>query len=133
MSEGIEFDPLGSVTVTFDDKSYRLGRPKMGQWRYFQRLLRDMSREAEATLTELREKVEKASPKNQALAEAELRAFAEEPFYEKTIPWIGEVFKQLGDNPLPEDPDDWPAWLAADTGLPIQIVNHWKTTPKASG
>lgn len=133
MSEGIEFHELGSVTVTFDDKSYRLGRPKMGQWRYFQRLLRDMSREAEATLTELREKVEKASPKNQALAEAELREFAEQPFYEKTIPWVSEVFRQLGDNALPEDPDDWPAWLAADTGLPIQIVNHWKTTPKASG
>jgi hypothetical protein len=42
------------------------------------------------------------------------------------------VFVQLSD-PLPEDSDEWPAWLATDPTLPSQIIGHWQAHPKASG
>jgi len=144
----IEFDPLGSITVTIDDTAYRLGRPKMGQWRYFQRGWSDAVKEARGQLTDLnarlnlaKERIEDAtSPPKKLKAEKEvdklteeLREFEVKPLYEWQIPWIREVFAQLGDKPLPEDADEWPAWLATDSSLPFEIVNHWQTHPLASG
>jgi len=45
---------------------------------------------------------------------------------------VKEIFSQLGD-PLPDDIEEWPAWLATDVRLPGALLAHWKTHPKASG
>ena len=50
MSEGIEYQPIGTIEVSFDDKTYRLGRPKMGQWRYFSRNLQALYDDNRETL-----------------------------------------------------------------------------------
>ena len=128
----ITFDPLGTITVKFDGQEYKLGRPKMGQWRYFSRQLQALFEDNRDTLARLNAEVEAAEGKALVKAEAALREYSLTPFYEATIPWIREVFKQLG-TPLPDSEDDWPAWLAADTQLPTQILAHWRTHPKASG
>lgn len=133
MSEEITFDPTGTVTVTFDDQTYKLGRPKMGQWRWFQRRLSEMADQTRERLAELTAEVEGAGDEARPELEEKLREYARTPFYESTIEWVREAFSQLGSQPLPADVDDWPAWLAADTSLPTQIITHWKTVPKASG
>ena len=132
MSEGIEFEQLGTIIVSFDDKTYTLTRPKMGQWRYFSRKLQGLYDENREKLLTLTEDAQKEGPK-QAKAQAALREYQIQPFYESTIPWLREVFVQLGDKKLPESEDDWPVWLAADLSVPTQIVAHWRTNPKASG
>lgn len=131
MSEGIEFNPLGTIDVTFDDKTWHLGRPKFKQWRYFSRQLTAIYDDNRETLVRLTEEAEREG-KGQAKAQAALREYQGTPFYESTIPWLKEVFNQVGD-PLPESEDDWPAWLAADITIPTQIIGHWRNHPKASG
>lgn len=130
--ETITYDPLGTVTVTFDGKTYQLGRPKFGQWRYFSRQLQALYDDNRETLLRLTEEAQ-VEGKGQAKAQAALREYQGQPFYESTIPWLREVFKQLGDKQLPESEDDWPTWLAADLSVPTQIVAHWRSSPKASG
>ena len=132
MSEGIDFDPLGTITVTFDEKSYRLTRPKMGQWRYFSRQLLGIYEDNRETMARLSEEAAKEG-KGQEKAVKALNDYRNAPLYEQTIPWMREVFAQLSDTKLPESDDDWPAWLAADVSLPTQIVSHWRNHPKASG
>lgn len=137
MSEDtIVYDPLGIVTVTFDGNTYRLGRPKFGQWRYFQRKLNEMAEESRLRLDELQRKAAEAEDAQDVDAARvlgeEARAFARQPFYERTIEWMREAFTQVGD-PLPENVDDWPAWLAGDSSIPNAIIQHWRSAPKASG
>ena len=144
MSEPITFDPLGTITVEFDDTTYTLARPKMGQWRYFSRKWSEGIKEAGSQLTELLAKLDEArtlveksdNPKNRkrvAELDAEVSAFNVRPLYEWNIPWVREVFEQLADKPLPASEDDWPAWLASDPALPNRIIGHWQAHPKASG
>lgn len=132
----ITFDPLGTVTVEFDGNTYKLGRPKFGQWRYFSRKLTAMADESRAHLDDLQRRAAEAEDSGDVEAARvlgeEARAFARQPFYEQTIDWMKEAFAQVGD-PLPDDEDDWPAWLAGDSGIPNQIVQHWRSAPKASG
>jgi hypothetical protein len=145
MSEGITYNDLGTVDVTFDDRTYHLGRPKLRQWRYFTRRITDMTQHAQDTLTTLSREAEAAlavlegDPDNehaQALAnekQAALQEFAQTPFYETSSELMREMFAQLSDHPLPDDVDDWPVWLAADVSLPGQILAHWRKAPKVSG
>jgi hypothetical protein len=65
-------------------------------------------------------------------AKAHLDELTSEPFWRKSAGLLADMFKDLGD-PLPDDIDDWPAWLATDTKIPRQITDHWKNSPKASG
>lgn len=144
MTEGIEFNDLGTVDVTFDEKTYHLGRPKFRQFKYFTGQLEEQRQELIGGIQQLEDERQEAEAKYEGKettpkAKAELNrlrlALAElnrTPFYERTVSIITEMFAQLGD-PLPDDPDDWPAWLAADSSLPGKILNHWKTHPKASG
>lgn len=144
----IEFDPIGTITVTIDDETYRLTRPKMGQWRYFQRTWQEAIKAASTQLTDLTTKLDEArdladapdTPEKKAKAQKRLDALSDElrtttvkPLYEWQIPWTRDVFTQLGDKPLPEDSDEWPVWLASDPSLPNQIITHWQAHPKASG
>jgi hypothetical protein len=141
MTDGIEFQPLGTVEVTFDDKTYHLSLPKMKQFRWFTRRLADVTAEAQAVGRSLNERIAEAqerfkddedSPEAKAVIDAiteEVRGFT---FFDLTAPITAEMFNQLGD-PLPEDIEEWPVWLAADSTIPGQILNHWRNAPKASG
>lgn len=144
MQEGIYFDPLGSITVTFDDTGYQLTLPKMRQWRYFSRRIEEMSDAAKVRLGELANAAAEAATAYEAeatpltktaldQANEELQEFASTPFYETSSQLVREIFEQLGDKPLPDDMDDWPTWLAADVTIPAQILQHWRTAPKVSG
>lgn len=183
MSEGIEYNPTGTVDVTFDDKTYHLGRPKLKQWRYFTRRIDEISTKAQEDLAELARRLseaqqavldaadpvlrgtyeladEKAQAEDATRAEVQAREtawkhvlddaeetlrkdyeeaqaaitkFGENPFYYRSSALVKEIFQQLADEPLPEDIDEWPAWLATDVRLPGSLLAHWRTNPKASG
>lgn len=143
MSEGIIYNELGTVDVTFDDKTYHLGRPKFKQWKYFTRKLDEQSSEVKDDLRQLQREIEDADQRHkddstpEAKAELdrlrdELHQFSKNPYYERTMGILAEMFEQVGD-PLPTDPDEWPPWLAADSSIPGAILKHWRSTPKASG
>lgn len=143
MTDGIEYHPLGTVDITFDGTTYHLGRPKMRQFKYFTERLTLATRQVTDEMARIQGEITKAqqafddesTPEAQAEIDrltAEVRAFSANPFYDVTIPIVAEMFSQLGDA-LPEDPDDWPAWLAADSTLPGEILKHWRNNPKASG
>ena len=144
MTEGIEYQPTGTVDVTFDEKTYHLGRPKMRQFRYFSRKLDEQRNDLVEGLESLKRKLDDAEARYQGddtsaeardeldQMRAEHRALTSAPFYERTIGILAEMFDQIGD-PLPENSEDWPAWLAADSSIPGKILVHWREAPKASG
>ena len=133
MNEGITFDPQGTVTVTFDGNTYRLRRPTFGQFRYFNRKYYGIVDDLQSRLTEARDMLNNDPTEEDAeRARAMLRDLGETPLHELTTPVLAEMFTQVGD-PLPEDVDDWPAWLVTDPSLMRQILDHWRTVPKASG
>lgn len=135
MAEGITFDPLGTVTVTLDgSKPYVLGRPKLRQFRKYRDLIRTLTTEAADKLIAKREELDAmkdSDPKYEKLSE-EIQEITYNSFLLTSIPWLKEVFEDLGD-PLPEDHDEWPAWLATDQSIPSQIITHWRTVPLAPG
>ena len=144
MSEGITYEPLGTVVVEFDDQTYRLTRPKMKHVSHFTRRVAEISEQARAELDAIARRLEEATTKAeakptkanieaQAAAARDLSDFLAVPFYRRSHSVLREMFEQLGDKPLPADLDEWPAWLGGDLELPGAITNHWRKAPKASG
>lgn len=130
----ITFDRLGTVTFDLDGLEVKLKRPTFKQWRHFSRSLQTIAEQAQTDLEQARQAVESAKTEAaKKKAEAKLEEVAAVPFYERTIPWMQDVFAQLGNGTPVGEPDDWPAWLAVDHTLPGQIITHWRTVPKASG
>lgn len=144
MSEGITYDPLGTVVVEFDGETYRLTRPKMKHVSHFTRRVAEISDQARSELADIAKRLEKATDKAdksptkanleaQAKVAEEMAEFLALPFYRRSHVVLREMFQQLGDRPLPDDLDEWPAWLGGDLELPGAITNHWRKAPKASG
>ena len=121
MKEGIDFSPLGTVTITLDGKDYVLRRPKLRQYRHYRDKIRELSTQAVDTLADLREQLDKAkdgSKEFEALQD-EVQHVSQNSFELTSVPWLKDAFEQLGD-PLPDDHEDWPAWLAADQSIPTR-------------
>lgn len=142
MTDSIDFSPLGTVDVTIDDKTYHLGRPKFKQWKHFSAALEQARADAQSRVdaairrAAAADQAHAANPTEATAAEveaskAETRAIKEDPFYNRTMDIVADMFAQCGD-PLPDDRDDWPAFLA-DPNLPVRILGHWQQSPKASG
>ncbi len=130
----ISFDPMGTVTITLDDKAYVLGRPKLRQYRHHRDQIRTLSQTAITMLEEMQEKLgtlKEGAPAFEKLT-TEITEISRNSFLLTSVPWLIAVFEDLGD-PLPDDEDDWPAWLAADQTIPTQIIEHWRTVPLAPG
>ncbi len=132
MSEGITFDPMGTVTVTLEDKAYVLGRPKLRQYRHHRDEIRTLSKSAVSAFEEMQEKLETLKGDAFEKLSTEITEVSRNSFLLTSVPWLKAVFTDLGD-PLPDDEDDWPAWLAADQTIPTQIIEHWRTVPLAPG
>ena len=134
MSEGITFDPMGTVTITLDDKAYVLSRPKLRQFRHHRDEIRTLAATAVTKLEEMQTKLgtlKEDGPAFEKLTE-KITEVSRNSFLLTSVPWLISVFKDLGD-PLPDDWDEWPAWLAADQTIPTQIIDHWRTVPLAPG
>ncbi len=130
----ISFDPMGTITVTLEDKAYVLGRPKLRQYRHHRDEIRTLSKGAVSKFEEMQEKLETLKEGGEAFEKlsAEITEVSRNSFLLTSVPWLKAVFTDLGDA-LPDDEDDWPAWLAADQTIPTQIIEHWRTVPLAPG
>ena len=132
--EQIIFEPDGRVSLTIGDDTYTLSRPKFKHVRKFRERITDLSNEAIDKITDLSKQMaglDEDSEEWRALEEQfrEMRLFT---FEYTVLPWLREVFKELGDKPLPKNLGDAPAFLA-NQGLPMQIWNHWLNVPLGSG
>lgn len=132
--DGIEFDPIGTVTVTIDNKPYKLRRPKLREYRYHRDEIRALSIKAVEHLDGLRTRLDSLDETSEEYAalEAEITHISRNSFELTSVPWLTAVFDDLG-SPLPDDFEDWPAWLAADQSIPTKIITHWRTVPLAPG
>lgn len=140
MSEGIDFNDDGTVTVRFDGQTWTLGRPKFAHWR---RYSREFTRSAEASIAEytrLTEAVKALEDSDdeaaRTQAETELREHNDNSIINDRTRILADIFRDLADRPLPDDPGDWPAWLILSTpsepAVAAQIVSHWRNVPKVS-
>jgi hypothetical protein len=112
-----------------------LGRPKLKQYCHHRDHIRTLSTTAITKLEEMQKKLEtlkEGAPAFEKLT-TEITAVSRSSFLLTAVPWLISVFKDFGVDPLPEDWDEWPAWLAADQTIPGQIIEHWKTVPLAPG
>lgn len=131
MAEGIAFNETGTITLTIDNQPYGLRRPKLGQFRYFRDQIRELSVAAVAELQELKDRMDQAEGAEADQLEIEFRSASANTFTMTSVPWLTKVFEQLGD-PLPDDYEEWPSWLA-DPTIPSKIIDHWRTVPLAPG
>jgi hypothetical protein len=122
------------VTVTLEDKERVLRRPKLRQYRHHRDQIRSLSATAITKLEAMQEKLETLKEGGTAFEKltTEITEVSRNSFLLTSVPWLKAVFEDLGD-PLPDDEDDWPAWLAADQTIPTQIIEHWRTVPLAPG
>ena len=149
-SEGIEFNPDGTISLVIDGTARHLRRPKLREYRYWSERLRDLAKEAQAEaarLVDLLDQLqqerklakESGTEEDEAAAEQSLQSIQDEldeankKRVEYSTPWTAGVVEQFSEKPLPEDPDDWPSWLALDVSIPSKILGHWKKSPLAPG
>lgn len=135
-SEGIYKNDDGTVDFFINGGRHHLARPKLGQIRTYEEWL---SADGEKVMSEVRRGNELERSLTDDMAEDERSKIKDDlnlilrSIRENTVPWIKSAFDELSDKPLPEDPDDWPAWLVRDTTVPHQIVKHWNTAPLHPG
>ena len=133
MDEGIVYHPNGEITISFDNHTWKLARPKLKTYRLFSERLQEMRRaitEVNVQLTELRMALTEDDA-DTGLIEDQIEKL-NGPIWEYSLPIIADLVEQVSDRPLP-DPDEWPAWLATSIRLPSDILDHWRTVPLAPG
>jgi hypothetical protein len=135
-SEGIEFNPDGTITLIIDGTVRHLRRPKLKEFRYWSEQLRDLRKQAQEDTKLLSDMLERLAD-NPSEEEAEqLQKEADEAAerrVEYSTPWTAGVVEQFSGKPMPDDTGEWPAWLAMDLSIPAKILSHWRTVPLAPG
>ena len=147
MSEGIDFNDDGTITVRFDGQTWTISRPKFAHWRKYSRAFTESAERAIAPLRAALDDIKKAEADGDegALTEATKRfngINSEDLMLAENERLLRDIFAELADRPLPDSVDDWPAWLILpparnDNGqpgaaIPARIVGHWRNVPKAS-
>lgn len=148
------FHELGHITFDNDGETVTVRLPKFGEWRRLRRAwdqamrergakTRDLQKQAAALVDEVPKPHNDSNPayveainsdryrKLVAEIKEESDQLKDNPVWDLSIPWLAEVFGKFADKDL-SDIDEWPAYLA-DPSLPGKFLNHWQTTPKASG
>jgi hypothetical protein len=136
-TEGISYNPDGTIDLTVDGHVRHLRRPKLREFRHWAEQLRELAKKAQVEAVRLQELLEQISDDTSDAETERIQAEldeAQQARIQYTTPWTAGVVEQFTDSkPLPEDPDDWPAWLALDLSIPAKILAHWRTVPLAPG
>lgn len=107
----VDFLDTGRIRVWADGTRYVLRLPKHGEFKRFRLMVTPDPDEDE--------------PEPSARDRAEAG-------FEQVEQWMREVFATLGDRKLPDDADDWPAWLLSPL-LATRFLVHWRDVPLAPG
>lgn len=135
-TEGIYFNDDGTITLVIDGTVRHLRRPRLGEIREYEERLLELS---DSMLADIVHGRELGASITDDMADDERAKISDEVklilrrVREYTVPWTAAVVEAFSDKPLPEDPEDWPSWLARDTTNPTKIVKHWTTTPLPPG
>jgi hypothetical protein len=133
MDDGIIYHPNGEITIGFDKKTWKLGRPKLKTYRLFSERLQDM-RQAIQDVNEQIGLLTAALEEDDADVDAIDQQIKEldAPIWEFSIPILADIVETVAGKPLP-DPEDWPAWLATGVAIPTDVLRHWREVPKSPG
>lgn len=136
--EGITYNPDGTIDVIVDGSVRHMRRPKLREFRHWAEALRELAKAAQEDSVRLAAMLERLAedPDDEEIDQLQKEAQeAAQRRVEYTAPWTAGVVEQFTDptKPLPEDPGDWPAWLALDLSIPSKILAHWRTVPLAPG
>lgn len=146
-SEGVDFNPDGTIDFVIDGSVKHLRRPKLREFRHWAEQLRELARAAQKEAVRLQDALAELTKLDESTAEGEEKAAEEAEVarieaeleeanlkrQEYTVPWIAGVVKQFANADMPEDPEDWPAWLVLDLSIPAKVLAHWKAVPLAPG
>lgn len=132
--EQIIFHPDGRFSLVIEDKTYTLRPAWFGDIKKYRQRMSELSQEAIDKVSDLAKQIAGLDDDSEELLAleaqfAEMRNFT---FEFTVVPWLREVFRAMGDKPLPKDLSKAPAALA-NQGLPMQIWNHWLNVPLGSG
>lgn len=132
--DGLQLHPNGTVTATIDGTSYRLRRPKAGEYFDFLETLEELSDatriEGQAILDDRRQQSEQVDGDLDAETVAALRKRERQlqrDMNENRMAWLRKVFSTLCDTPLP-DQDDMPVWMMQEETI-TEMVKQWRTVP----
>lgn len=140
MTEGIDFNDDGTVSVRFDGQTWTLGRPKFSHWRKYSR---EFTRSAEQSIAEYQRLVDAVKDledsddeEAKTAVEEALREHNDNSIIDDRVRILADIFAELADRPLPAEVGDWPTWLIlsspTEPAVAAKIVAHWRNVPKAS-
>lgn len=137
----LAFDKTGVVRVWIDEKLHTLRRPKWGEYRR----IRDAMTEA-TTLAARAQDLQDRAKGDVAGMDTDLikeTLALQDEMTDIQITTYRLIFngepnaeppvKPLSDIPLPDDPDEWDAWLLSGDDVLGQLLEHWRARPLARG
>lgn len=132
----IECTPDGHVTISDGDGPIvTFARPTFGQWRGVGEKVRQYVEwfDRISAATKVVDDAE-ASKKDRDAAQKILDSEGAADVETVTVPlWRHLLDTVPHDGDLPDDVDEWPAWLPIDMTAPIEAFNFWRHRPKVSG
>jgi protein-disulfide isomerase-like protein with CxxC motif len=146
VQEGVELNSDGTITIKLSDRTIELRPPIFGAFRAIKRAtyaenkrMSDMAKKVEAQIKTAREK---AISEDGSFSIVDQQMMLES-LVDETMDGTASVIRLivegddehagLGDGKLPEDQDEWPAWLITNGDLVGQMLMHWKNVPLARG
>jgi len=133
MDQGIKFNDNGTISFPIGEKTYTLKRPTTGQFFDFWDLVDNLEVESRKQMIQLRDtlsQLKDADEDEMAEVVKELRHARRHAYEYTTIPWLRDVFAEVGSDKLPDDLSEAPSEIT-DPGLISQILEFWRTVPLA--
>lgn len=124
-AEVLELKDDATVVLTFDGGSYRLRRPRLGEWNKLRELLYELQDEPLRLAAAMPSPTGDEEEDRRISVERNRDALAR--LEDMRLGWIREAAGMLSDQPLPAN-DDLPAWLA-DSDVVGELVTHWRKSP----
>lgn len=130
----------GTVIVRVEGETYRLRRPKTGEYRKLREGLHNLQDEITRLTAEASDGISGA-PEDNATTEERMRFVMAQrgggreltdKAEQLSIDWLRQCFDTLADQPLPEGDDDLPVWLWAGD-FTAELLGHWRERPFSSG
>lgn len=127
----LRFNDNGTISLTIGADTFTLRRPTIGRLFHYRERISEISDEARTRLEVIIAELSELDDDDERAVEIRDEMGNHRRGFEwLVVPWLREVFDELGSAPLPENLDDAPAELT-DMKLPTQIINFWRTVPLA--
>lgn len=135
----VQLNDDGTIDLTFDtdageERTVRLRRPRLGQFKRLRSYLNDVNAEHRAFVATLREPPAEgeAAPDAQAILISVAEALEEASLKWWRLTLVGDdTFVALATETVPDE-SDWPVWLQTPDSI-TKTFAHWRSVPLRSG